>query len=54
MSLATWWRGDSVPQLASLAGFHVEEPRDDHLIAHINQLAPNEVRQLVERVLAPC
>ena len=45
MALATWWRGDSVPQLASLAGFHVEASRDDHLIAQIYQLAPNEVRQ---------
>jgi hypothetical protein len=45
MVLATWWRGDSVPQLASLAGFRVEASRDEHLIAHINQLAPNEVRQ---------
>jgi hypothetical protein len=45
MALATWWRGDSVPKLASLAGFHVEAPREEHLIAHINQLAPNEVHQ---------
>ena len=45
MALATWWRGDSVPQLASFAGFHVEAPRDEHLIAQVNRLAPNEVDQ---------
>ena len=44
MALATWWRGDSAPQLASLAGFRVEASRDAHLIAHITRLAPNEVR----------
>jgi hypothetical protein len=45
MALATWWRGDAVPTLSLLSGFRVEASRDEHLIAHINQLAPNEVRQ---------
>jgi hypothetical protein len=45
MALATWWRGDTVPSLPLLPGFHVEASRDAQLIAHINQLAPNEVRQ---------
>src|SRR5262245_62945172 len=45
MALATWWRGDSVPPLSLLAGFRIEASRDEHLIAHINQLAPREVRQ---------
>jgi hypothetical protein len=31
--------------LSLLSGFRVEASRDEHLIAHINQLAPNEVRQ---------
>jgi GNAT superfamily N-acetyltransferase len=47
MALATWWRGDAVPTLSPLPGFHVEASRDAQLIAHINQLAPNEVRQSV-------
>ena len=45
MALATWWRGDTMPALSLLPGFRVEASRDEHLIAHINQLAPNEVRQ---------
>ena len=45
MALATWWRGDPVPQLASLAGFHVEASRDDHRIAQLNRLTLEEVRQ---------
>jgi GNAT superfamily N-acetyltransferase len=45
MALATWWRGDSVPQLALLAGFHVEASRDDHRIAQLNRLTLDEVRQ---------
>jgi hypothetical protein len=45
MALATWWRGDAVPPLSLLAGFRVEASRDEHLIAQINQLAPNDVRQ---------
>jgi GNAT superfamily N-acetyltransferase len=45
MALATWWRGDTVPALPLLPGFRVEASRDEHLIAQINRLAPNEVRQ---------
>jgi hypothetical protein len=45
MALATWWRGDSVPNLSVLTGFRVEASRDEHLIAHINQLAQDEVRR---------
>src|SRR3954468_12373218 len=45
MALATWWRGDAVPALSLLPGFCVEASCDEHLIAHINRLAPNEVRQ---------
>jgi hypothetical protein len=45
MALATWWRGDSVPPLSALPDFRVESSRDEHLIAHINQLAQHEVRQ---------
>ena len=45
MALATWWRGDALPTLSLLPGFHVEALRDEHLIAQINRLAPNEVRQ---------
>ena len=45
MALATWWRGDSVPALSLLPGFRVEASHDEHLIAHINQLAPDEVHQ---------
>jgi hypothetical protein len=45
MALATWWRGDSVPPLSPLPGFRVEAAHDEHLIAHINRLAPDEVRR---------
>ena len=45
MALATWWRGDTLPALSLLPGFRVEASRDEHLIAQINRLAPNEVRQ---------
>ena len=45
MALATWWRGDTLPTLSLLPGFRVEASRDEHLIAQINRLAPNEVRQ---------
>jgi GNAT superfamily N-acetyltransferase len=45
MALATWWRGDTMPALSLLRGFRVEASRDEHLIANINQLASNEVRQ---------
>ena len=45
MALATWWRGDTMPALSLLPGFRVEASRDEHLIAHINQLAQHEVHQ---------
>ncbi len=45
MALATWWRGDSVPTLSLLPGFRIEASRDEHLIADITRLAPNEVDQ---------
>lgn len=45
MALATWWSGDVVPSLSLLPGFRVEASRDEQLIAQINRLAPNEVRQ---------
>jgi GNAT superfamily N-acetyltransferase len=45
MALATWWRGDAVPALSPLRGFRVEVSRDEHLLAHINQLAQHEVHQ---------
>ena len=45
MALATWWRGDSVPELSLLPGFRVEASRDAHVIADITRLAPNEVDQ---------
>jgi GNAT superfamily N-acetyltransferase len=48
MALATWWRGDSVPNLSLLAGFRVEASRDEPLIAQINQLAQHQVRQRMD------
>jgi hypothetical protein len=48
MALATWWRGDSMPKQASLAGFRVEAPRDEPLIAQINRLAQHEARQRMD------
>ena len=45
MALATWWRGDAVPSLSFLSGFRVEASRDEHLIAQLNRLALDEVRQ---------
>lgn len=47
MTLATWWRGDTVPTLPLLAGFHVEAARDEHLIAQLNRLTPDEVHQRI-------
>ena len=48
MALATWWRGDSVPPLSLLPGFRVEASRDEHLIADITRLDPDEVRQRLQ------
>src|SRR6185295_17384624 len=45
MALATWWRGDAAPSLSLLAGFRVEASRDEQLIAQLNRLALDEVRQ---------
>jgi GNAT superfamily N-acetyltransferase len=45
MALATWWRGDTLPALSLLPGFRIEASRDEPLIAQLNRLAPNEVRQ---------
>ena len=45
MALAAWWRGDSVPTLPLLPGFHVEVSRNTHLIGEMNRLAPDEVDQ---------
>jgi hypothetical protein len=45
MALATWWRGDTVPSLSVLPGFRVEPSRDEHLIAQINRLSLDDVRQ---------
>jgi GNAT superfamily N-acetyltransferase len=45
MALATWWRGDTVPSLPIFLGFRVEVSHDEHLIAQVNRLARNEVRQ---------
>jgi hypothetical protein len=45
MALATWWRGDPVPELSLLPGFRVEAARDAHVIADITRLAPGEVEQ---------
>src|SRR4051812_7962832 len=45
MALATWWRGDTVPTLPIFPGFRVEVSHDTQLIAQVNRLARNEVRQ---------
>ena len=47
MALATWWRGDSAPELSLIPGFRVEASRDESLIAHINRLAPDEVHRRI-------
>src|SRR3954464_6520729 len=47
MTLATWWRGDTVPTLPLLAGFHVEAARDEYLIAQLNRLTTDEVHQRI-------
>src|SRR6476620_4446130 len=48
MALATWWRGDSMPELSLLKGFRVEASRDTHLVADITRLAPDEVDQRMD------
>ena len=48
MALATWWRGDAVPTLSLLPGLRVEASRDEHLIADITRLDPNEVQQRMD------
>lgn len=53
MALATWWRGDALPPLSLLAGFRVEASRDEALIAHINRLALEEVRQRMDAAHQP-
>jgi GNAT superfamily N-acetyltransferase len=45
MALATWWRGDSMPELSLLPGFRVEASRDAHLVAEITRLALDEAEQ---------
>jgi hypothetical protein len=45
MALATWWRGDVLPTLAPLPGFHVEASRDEPLIAQVTGLDPAQVRE---------
>ena len=48
MALATWWRGDAVPSLSLLPGFRVEASLDEHLMAQINRLSLEEVRQRLD------
>ncbi|MEO8288395.1 MAG: hypothetical protein ABI670_18375 [Chloroflexota bacterium] len=38
MALAIWWRGDALPSLTPVVGFHVEASRDASLIAHVTGL----------------
>lgn len=45
MALATWWRGDALPALTQVPGFHVEAPQDELLIASVTGLDPAEVRK---------
>jgi len=45
MALATWWRGDALPTLVPLPGFHVEASHDEPLIARITGLDPAQVRE---------
>ena len=50
MALATWWRGDTVPELSLLLGFRDEASRDTHLVADITRLVPGEVEQRMHSV----
>jgi hypothetical protein len=45
MALATWWRGDALPPLVLVPGFHVGAPRDVCLLVHVTGLEPEQVRQ---------
>ncbi len=38
MALATWWRGDALPSLTQVPGFHAEASRDEPLIASVTGL----------------
>jgi GNAT superfamily N-acetyltransferase len=48
MALATWWRGDALPQPAPLAGLTVGVSDDAALIAELSELAVEEVRSRLD------
>jgi len=44
MAVATWWRGDSLPQLPPVPGFHADLSNNASLAARLAQLDEQEVR----------
>ncbi len=45
MALFTWWRGDPLPALRELDGFHAAATADAHLVARLAGLELTEVRR---------
>jgi GNAT superfamily N-acetyltransferase len=45
MSLATWWRGDTLPKLSPLADFAVTTTDNRAIIHQVTNLAPSEIER---------
>lgn len=48
MALATWWRGDSLPELTSLEGFHAATTENIEMLAEMAKLDPAEVERRLQ------
>ena len=48
-----WWKGDPLPELEPLPGFHAAATDDDRLITDLAQLDVAEVRRRIERSHRP-
>jgi hypothetical protein len=47
MAIATWWRGDTRPDLTPLANLEVSNTTDITTISSVNELSPSEVRRRI-------
>jgi GNAT superfamily N-acetyltransferase len=48
MALASWWGGDPLPPLSPLTGFSAGPTHDEQILAHLNGLAPAEIRRRLQ------
>lgn len=48
MSLATWWRGDTLPQLSPLPDFSVSATNDPAILRQITHLSEAEIKRRLE------